>query len=148
MPIPTTDPDMQPSPPEEYGDEIDVKCQLVGDGIVGRVSRFRRNVETKFGNKVVVSFDTVTAACSAGVDLPAAQPSEVFTIWATPGLVHELDQKSVCEGDRIALALAELIDTDKGNPFKAFGVKVLARSQPAPAGSVASAAGADPFAAA
>lgn len=145
MPIPQSD-DMTIAAGGDYGDETEVKCFQVGDGIVGVVSSIR-TADTKFGQKRVATFTDVKAACSDGVDLPVSGPSEAFTLWATPALASLLDQKQVDVGSQVTIAIVELVDTGKGNPFKQFGLIVHGTAVPTPPAGSAPTEPKDPFAA-
>lgn len=118
-----TDDDFTVPPPPEQLDTVEWKPTKVGDTIVGTLHR-RSIANTKFGDKTVMELVAVGTLTADGqpVDVPNGY---AVTFWPTPGAVDAIDAVHAKVGDKFALRLLELIDTDRGNPFKKYGAKHL-----------------------
>ena len=89
------------------------KAEKAGDTLTGTLASVRK-VDTKFGAKIVVEFDN--AATNTGV-------SGSVSLWPTQGCLDAFKAAGCEIGDELTVTLVELVDTDKGNPFKRFEIK-------------------------
>ncbi len=92
------------------------KAEAKGDTLTGTLASVRK-VETKFGSKIVVEFDNATT--STGI-------SGSVSFWPTQGALDAFKAAGCEIGDELTVTLEELVDTDKGNPFKKFTVEAAA----------------------
>ena len=122
------DDDFETPPAPEQLDTVEWKPTSKGDTLIGTLRR-RSEVETKFGHKTVldcVAVDTLTAG-GAKVDVPAGYG---VTLWPSPSALDAIDHAKVKVGNKFAIRLLDLIDTNTGNPWKKFGVKHLGDGDP------------------
>lgn len=97
-----------------YEESTEFKFKDEGDTLEGTFVR-QSSVKTRYGMKTVVEI--------------RAADGTLYSTWPTPALVEKLH--GVVPGQSVAIALVELVPTDKGNPFKQFAVG----TGPAPAGT-------------
>lgn len=88
------------------------KAEKVGDTLTGRLASVRK-VDTKYGSKIVVEFDNATT--NTGV-------VGAVSFWPTQGALDAFKAAGCDIGDNVTVTLEELVDTDKGNPFKKFAI--------------------------
>ena len=92
------------------------KAEKKGDTLTGRLASVRK-VDTKFGSKIVVEFDN--AVTNTGI-------AGAVSFWPTQGALNAFKAAGCEIGDHLTVTLEELVDTDKGNPFKQFTVVAAA----------------------
>ena len=97
-----------------YEESTEFKFEKEGDSLEGTFVRLS-NVKTRYGVKAVAEI--------------RAEDGTLYSTWPTPALVEKLH--GIVPGQAVAIALVELVPTDKGNPFKQFAVGAGA----APAGT-------------
>lgn len=138
-----TDDDFVTPPAPEQLDTIEWKPTVKGDTLVGTLRR-RSEVETKFGHKTVLDVVSVGTLSAGGetVDVPTGYGA---TLWPSPSALDAIDHNKVKVGDKFAIRLLDLIDTNKGNPWKKFGVKHLGPGDPFDTPTAESDDSADPF---
>lgn len=109
----------------EEGDRIKWGPNNVDDTIAGVLARVDE-VNTRFGSKVVMELDAARDVIMAG----NTGADGDYVAWPTPGLINALEDAEADQGDFIVITLTELIDTNKGNPYKVFEVRVVPETEP------------------
>lgn len=123
-----TDDEFVTPPAPEQLETVEWKPTTPGDTLIGTLRR-RSNVDTKFGEKTVLDVVSVSTLTASGqpVDVPAGYG---VTVWPSPSAIDAVDHAKVKVGDKFAIRLLDLVDTNKGNPWKKFGVKHLGEGDP------------------
>jgi hypothetical protein len=88
------------------------KAEKPGDTLTGTLASVRK-VDTKFGAKIVIEFDNATT--NTGI-------SGSVSMWPTQGALDAFKAAGCEIRDELTVTLVELVDTDKGNPFKRFEI--------------------------
>lgn len=100
-------------------DDLTWRPSLEGDTLTGTIARVSEE-ETKFGDKVLVKFRACSSVIAGGEDGPEGE----YAYWPTGGAIDALFGAGADEGDAVTITLTALVDTGKGNPFKAFTVEL------------------------
>jgi hypothetical protein len=123
------------------GDGVDrpgVYFATVGSKVVGTIIGTPRQVDTQYGERLIIDVRAIEGTTATkgklGADGPIAVGEEV-SIWAKAGAmaaalrdaINQADAKGFTEGDTLALACSEEIDTGKHSKLK----KYVARYTPA-----------------
>lgn len=119
MPTPTIDWNAMgaQSSNDSSSDEFTWKAAAPGDTLTGTLISVKE-VTTRYGAKVVLNL----ASCSEITVNGDAVKAKDATVWPTQGLLNALGEAEAQKGDEVTITLVDLIDTGKGNPFKAFTV--------------------------
>lgn len=96
-------------------DQQTFRPSMEGDTLTGRLQS-AKEVTTKFGQSVVIEFVDCKGVIFGGTE----QPDGDYNFWPTSGAIDSLDSCEADAGDLVRVTLTELIDTGKGNPFKAY----------------------------
>ena len=100
-------------------DDLTWRPSLEGDTLTGRIQKVAE-VATKFGDKIVIELRACSTVIAAGED----EVDGDYSYWPTGGAIDALFGAGADEGDVVTITLTALVDTGKGNPFKAFTVEL------------------------
>ena len=104
-------------------DRVTWRSATEGDTITFTLNTEPREVNTRYGPKCVIDLD---AATDVVVGAEAAEDGD-YSFGPTPGPIDSFDTAGVVVGDKVRLTLVKLIETGRGNPFKAYEAEVIER---------------------
>lgn len=104
----------------EGDDRLTWRPATEGDTITGRLKKVDE-VTTKFGEKIVVELVDCQGVEMGGEPVDGGD----YSYWPTQGALDALFAAEADEGETVKITLVKLIDTGRGNPFKAFEVANL-----------------------
>lgn len=108
----------------------------LGDKVVGRIVGTPKQVDTQFGERLVIELKATDKSTAAkgkkGADGPIVDGDEV-TLWLKPGAmaaavrdaVRESGANGLSDGDTIAVAFTDTRDTGKAEPVKLYAAQYV-----------------------
>jgi hypothetical protein len=106
-----------------------VYFQDIGDKIIGTIIGTPRQVDTKYGQRLIIELRAVDGSTATkgnfGQDGAISAGDEV-ALWVKPGAMASAirealaDVKGISEGDTLAVAYSEAVDTGKPSPLKKY----------------------------
>lgn len=119
----------------------------LGDKVVGVIVGTPKQVDTQFGERLVIELRATEASTAAkgkkGADGPIVAGDEV-TLWLKPGAmaaavrdaVRESGASGLADGDTIAVAFNDTRDTGKAEPVKLYAAQYVAAKPAVDVGSL------------
>ena len=108
------------APESDYGDRTSWKGVEPGDLVVGTLAS-AKPVTTRYGDKVVVELDDVTAIVMDGNE----QTPGPVEIWANVSLLGGMSDVDAQPGDVLKIVFDSYKDTGRGNALKVYDVEKL-----------------------